>query len=105
MHAGGMGLQEIFANLPDGDDNNETDEYVRSMLKLDQHFCMKRNTTVERYIFRKIRQLSEESIEKFVMRLRAQLSRCDFGAQEEEHLRDQIIEGTCSEKLRENRLC
>ncbi len=77
MHAGGLGLQEIFANLPSDTETVEvTDEYEKAILKLDSYFCMKRNVTVERYIFRNIRQLNGESIEKFVIRLRTQLSRC-----------------------------
>lgn len=121
MHAGGMGLQEIFTNLPDikkqntdetdagGDDGGDVvddnaDDYAKAILKLDNHFCMKRNTTVERYIFRNIRQLSEESIEQFVIRLRTHLSRCDFGSLADEHMRDQIIEGTNSDELRKKAL-
>lgn len=125
MHAGGMGLQDIFASLPrdvdectdnNGEentgDNGETndepttkeDDYSKAISKLDTYFCMKRNTTIERFKFRKIKQLSEEPIEQFARRLRAQLNRCDFGPQSDEYMRDQIIEGTSSEKLREKAL-
>lgn len=117
MHAGGMGLQEIFANLPEktnydkdkesedeDDDDGEDDVYNNAISKLDNYFCMKRNTTVERYIFRSIRQLSEESFDQFIIRLRTQLNRCEFGLLADEHMRDQIIEGTSSDKLREKAL-
>lgn len=117
MHAGGMGLQEIFLNLPDvapadkendsddeDNDDNDEDLYEQAILKLDGYFCMKRNTTVERFIFRKIRQLSGEPIDQFVVRLRTHLDRCSFGLQADEHMRDQIIEGTHSDEFREKAL-
>lgn len=120
MHAGGIGLQEIYVNLPEIEvekqttqsdedseeehDSEEPDEYTKAIKKLDNHFCVKRNVTVERYKFRSIRQMSEEGIEQFVVRLRTQLNRCDYGPLSDEHMRDQIIEGTTSDKLREKAL-
>lgn len=114
LHSGGMGLQEIFANLPEtkqetegeseDDENEDQNEYEKAILKLDNYFCIKRNITVERYIFRNIRQLSDEAIEQYVIRLRRQLNRCDFGSLSDEQLRDQLIEGTNSDKLREKAL-
>lgn len=56
----------------------------------------------ERYLFRQMKQNPGESIDSFYRRLRDCIKRCDYSASEEENrLKEQIIDKCTSSKLRE----
>lgn len=55
-------------------------------------------------MFRSIRQKNEESFKNFLLRLRAQASRCDFGVREETEILQQVTVGARDEKIRDKGL-
>lgn len=63
-------------------------------------FEPKQNISFERHIFRQLKQKENERIDMFMMRLREQAERCDFGQQLDENIRDQITSGCLSDILR-----
>lgn len=112
LHCAGQKVQNIFYTLPDtvvetkrgplasGFTPFETNEYSEAVLKLQNFFEPKRNTSFERHVFRKMKQNEKERIDAFVVRLREQAERCDFEGQLEENIRDQITSGCTSNILR-----
>lgn len=112
LHCAGQKVQNIFYTLPDlvietrrgplasGFTPFETNEYSEAVLKLQNFFEPKRNTSFERHVFRKMKQNEKERIDAFVVRLREQAERCDFEEQLEENIRDQITSGCTSNILR-----
>ncbi|XP_049880106.1 uncharacterized protein K02A2.6-like [Pectinophora gossypiella] len=98
---GGVGLQEIFYNLPGAsvEPANDIDVFDVAIKKLDEYFCPKQNKTYERHIFRLIKQEDGENFEKFLVRLRDQAAKCKFD-KPEEHIIDQIIGKCASSELR-----
>ena len=85
----GRGLQRIFFHLrPVPEENTpepvkiplmplEIPEYDNAIKRLEKFFVGKRNERVELEVFRSIKQLSEESFNNFLLRLRSQALRCD----------------------------
>lgn len=104
LHFGGLGIQEIFYNLPGADveedpTNEELDIYKIALEKLDEYFSPKQSRVYERHLFRLIKQEKEEKFEKFLVRLRKQADNCQFSNLEEQ-LIDQITEKCASTDLR-----
>lgn len=79
---------------------NVTNVYEKAITKLNQFFEPKQNISFERHIFRQLKQKENERIDMFMMRLREQAERCDFGQQLDENIRDQITSGCLSDILR-----
>lgn len=75
------------------------DEYEQALMKLSEFFEPKQNTTYERHVFRQLKQSKGERIDMFIMRLREQAERCEFGDRLEENIRDQITSGCYSDVL------
>lgn len=113
MHLAGQKVQELYAILPVPDHvNNEPrgprvdkfrphlTEYEMAIAKLNDHFQPKKNATYERYELRQIKQESDEKMASFVMRLRKQADRCDFGDKFDDNVKDQLIEKCSSPLLR-----
>lgn len=97
---GGIGLQEIFYNIPGASSTNpETDLFKLAIESLDNYFRPKQNKTYERHIFRLIKQEEGESFEKFLVKLRDQANKCKFDTPDD-HIIDQIIERCVSSELR-----
>lgn len=104
----GEQVREIFFNLPGAnrvpreaeDFLTEAEVFQIAVDKLTEHFCGKTNTTFERHLFRGFKQEKSEKIESFVIRLRQQAERCEFGDKLDENIRDQITEKCASVKLR-----
>lgn len=103
LHWGGSELQEIFFNIPDIDaassSDAETDVFKISIKKLDEYFAPKQSKRFERHVFRQIKQEENEKFEKFVVRLRQQVAKCQY-ADVNDQLLDQITEKCSSEELR-----
>lgn len=76
------------------------DPYQTMVKKLTDFFAPKRNKTIERHIFRNMKQYESENISMFVMRLRQQAERCEYEERVDEFLKDQITEGCSSTDLR-----
>lgn len=115
LHYAGSKVQTVFYTLPAESKNDETTRsgplaagYVKSQMnvyedaivKLCQFFEPKQNVTFERHMFRRLKQNDNERIDMFIMRLREQAERCDFGDQIDDNVRDQITSGCSSDVLR-----
>ena len=98
LSLGGSGIQEVYYGLA-GENCEETYECVRN--RLEEHFVNETNDTFERHKYRQIKQLKEDSFDKFVMKIRNQVDKCNFGMRKSEFIRDQIVEGSLYEKVRE----
>lgn len=100
LHLGGPQLQEVVFNIPGAlveyDDEKKNDVFKILVDKLDEYFSPKRNSTFERHLFRDLTPVEGEDFNKFLLRLRHQGSKCDFGATESEikeiSIKDKIID-------------
>jgi len=101
LHTGGLGLQEIFYNIPGAQESGGENEKVFEIAiqKLDEYFAPKQNKIYERHIFRLMKQEDGEKFEKFVVRLRNQAEKCKF-SDTNEHIIDQITEKCNTKALR-----
>lgn len=105
LHYGGPKVQSVYFNTPSISDKKKQKksaraEYRRTVDKLTDHFAPKQNQTYERHIFRNMSQRKNERIDEFVMRLRVQAERCEFGRRTEENIMDQVTTSCDSIKLR-----
>ena len=82
----------------------ERDEtaYGVAIKQLDDHFTPQVNSAFERHLFRAMKQLSDETIDQFITRLRQKADFCEFGDRLAENIRDQVIERCISYHLQEN---
>ncbi|XP_049886547.1 uncharacterized protein LOC126381031 [Pectinophora gossypiella] len=105
LHVGGLALQDIFYNLPGAsvDEDGSNNVYEIAIGKLNDFFTPKQNRFYERHIFRSIKQESNESFERFLVRLRQQSAKCKFSS-EEDQIIDQTIEKCSSSELRKKLL-
>ena len=99
LHYGGANLSDIYYTLASEDDK----EYQQVKEKLEAHFEPKVNVTFETYNFQQLAQEQDESVDKFVTRLREAASRCDFHDKERE-IKDQIVQKCFSDRLRRKAL-
>lgn len=81
----------------------ETPVYDNAIKRLNSHFAMKNNATLNLAMFEKIIQKSGETFNQFSTRLRIHSQRCEFKGTEDEdrHLRMQVHRGALSEKVRQ----
>lgn len=104
LHVGGIRLQEVYFTLPDltQEEGNNLDAYEKAIKKLDAYFEPKVNEAYERHKFRKLKQQQGESVAHFVSKLRIQSELCNFNstAEREKNVRDQLIDGCISDKLK-----
>ena len=113
---GGRGLQRIYYNLHPVPEEiypelvevpmrpHDVPEYDNAVKRLEKFFVGKQNLRVELEVFRAIKQKSEESFKQFLLRLRAQATRCDFGSREETEILQQVTVGARDEKIRDKGL-
>lgn len=107
LYLGGSDLRDIYDNLPDTVQVSHVVKdppyYDVAISKLDAHFEPFRRRTYERHQFRQISQNSSERFSDFVLRLRAQVKRCEYG-NPDEMIVDQIVEKCSSNKLKQKLL-
>lgn len=113
---GGRGLQRIYYNLLPVPEEiypelvevpmrpHDVPEYDNAVKRLDKFFVGKQNLRVELEVFRAIKQKNEEPFKNFLLRLRAQAARCDFGTREETEILQQVTVGARDEKIRDKGL-
>lgn len=113
---GGRGLQRIFYNLKPVPEEvtaepvkvpwiaPELPEYDNAIKRLEKFFVGKRNDRVELEVFRSLKQAGDESFNQFVLRLRTQAARCEFGEREEKEILHQITMGARDERVRDKGL-
>ncbi|XP_030767526.1 uncharacterized protein K02A2.6-like [Sitophilus oryzae] len=101
LHMGGIGIQEIYYNIPGAhvETSVDVDIYEVAVQKLDEYFAPKQSKVFERHIFRLLKQDQGEKFERFLIRLRHQAEKCQF-QNLEENLIDQIVEKGCNLELR-----
>ncbi|UYV71022.1 hypothetical protein LAZ67_8001449 [Cordylochernes scorpioides] len=82
----------ILQNLvfPEEVDQVPFDKLCKILLK---HFNPKTNIIYERFVFQKMDQKSGEAISKYIIRLKEQAQRCNFGDFLQESLRDRFVAG------------
>lgn len=103
LHYAGPKVQSIYYNLPGSSKKSKRSaktQYRKVVEKLTNHFAPKRNTSYERNVFRSMSQRKDERIDSFVMRLRTQANRCEFGRQIDENIKDQVTSLCWSGSLR-----
>lgn len=99
IHCLGTEGQRIFYTLTVADDKYET-----ALTALRAFFVQKVNVVAERNKFRQRAQRPGESIVQYVAALRELLVNCDFGTLTDDMIRDQIVEKTCTPRIRERLL-
>ena len=97
LHVAGMDVQEIYFTLA-GEDGDAS--FDATLKVLDDHFIPKANVPFERHLFRQISQESGETVDQFVCRLRQRALTCEFGTNEDDYIRDQLIDRCYSSHLR-----
>ena len=70
------------------------------MTVLDDYFIPKSNVAFERHLFQQIAQVSDETVDQFLCKLRQRAASCDFGVREDDYIRDQVIDKCYSSHLR-----
>lgn len=111
LHYAGPKVQEVFYTLPEKNDGvqrgplasgyvSQLNKYEEAIDRLNGFFEPKRNVSYERHVFRQLRQNKHERFDMFLLRLREQADRCNFGEQLDDNLRDQITSGCFSDVLR-----
>lgn len=107
LYLGGTDLRDVYDNLPDTAQVShalkDPPYYDVAISKLDAHFEPFRRRTYERHQFRQISQNSSERFSDFVLRLRAQVKRCEYD-KPGEMIVDQIVEKCLSSKLKQKML-
>ena len=98
LSSGGPALQEIYYSLCE-EEVEESFEEVEN--RLSEHFVDETIDSFERPLYRQIKQKTEETFDTFVMRIRLQADKCGFGIRTCEFIRDQVVEGTLYDKVRE----
>ena len=92
---------QIYENLPLS--IQDRDDIGKIMDALDSHFLPKTNVIYERYIFNTADQMSNESFDDYLCRLRELAKTCDiyiFGDIMDEMIRDRIVLGTKDQSVR-----
>lgn len=109
LHSAGAKVQQVYMLLasettedaPQGPlANGYITPYTMMVNRLSQFFAPKRNPTYERCVFKRLKQLDNEKIDTFVMRLREQAEKCEFGERSDEFIKDQITACCQSKELR-----
>lgn len=78
---------------------------IESLIKkFENHFVPKKNVDFERYKFFTMRQMSSETTDQFVTKLKAAAKQCEFDKLEDELVKSMLTIGIGNEKLREKLL-
>ena len=99
LHCSGPRVLELYQTVKDKT-STETDVFIIAKEQLATLFNPKRNKTVERFEFRRTRQLENETIEQFATRLRLSSQYCEFGNSADDEIAGQVVQACNSDKLR-----
>ena len=72
--------------------------------RFEQYCIPKRNVTLERYCFNSRSQESHESLDQYLTELKRLAQRCNFGALEDEMIRDRLVVGISNKVVKERML-
>ena len=106
LHCLGVEGQRVFVTIPDCDASPPSgqDVFTLAVSLLENQFAKAINVVAERYKFKQRFQKEGESFSQFISALRELAKTCDYGDKHDEMLRDQIIEKTNSNKVRDRLL-
>uniref|UniRef100_A0A8C1RTY5 Uncharacterized protein n=1 Tax=Cyprinus carpio TaxID=7962 RepID=A0A8C1RTY5_CYPCA len=102
IHCLGAEGQRLFYTLTVSDQGDDT--YASALSAIREFFVPKVNVVAERYRFRQRSQRAGETTDQYVAALRELAATCEFGAMEDEMIRDQLVEKTNSSRIRERLL-
>jgi len=88
LHFAGPDVQEIFATLPD---TGEATDYQAAVDALNAYFVPQVNSAFARQTFHQLQQKEGETVLQFVTRLRKAARDCDFGADDDNQIRDAVL--------------
>ncbi|ROL50856.1 Retrovirus-related Pol polyprotein from transposon opus [Anabarilius grahami] len=100
QHCLGAEGQRVLGTISDTGENT----YEQSVTALNEHFAAPQSVLLLRFIFRRRHQLPGESVHQYVANLRGLANSCKFGGLHDEMIRDQLIEHTSDNKIRETLL-
>ena len=86
LHLIGQESQDIFDTVP-----SQGTTFDEALIALNTYFEVQKNIPYEQSVFGNAYQESNERIEQFVTRLRKLSMYCEYGAQTNAHIRDQVI--------------
>ncbi|XP_036347851.1 uncharacterized protein LOC118757229, partial [Rhagoletis pomonella] len=110
LHLGGPQLQEVAFNIPGAlvEQSEGVKPFDVLVAKLNEYFSPKRNSTFERHLFRNLSPVEGENFNKYLLRLRHQVSKCEFGNTTEEIneicIKDKIIDSWAPVELKKKLL-
>ena len=97
LHSAGPEVQDVFDTLQE--DGEQT--YANALRMLTEYFTPMRNSAYSRHVFRKEKQKEGETVGQYITRLRTLIKVCDYrDDQIHEFIRDQVVEGCKSHRLR-----
>ena len=88
VHLAGHDVQDIFSTLPDAGDAKD---YKKAVEALHAYFVPKVDATYARHSFRQLSQAPGETTRQFATRLRRAAKNCDYGAETDNQIRDEIL--------------
>ena len=103
LHMVGQDTQDIYDTLVIRQAEGQS-PYDAAILAFDQHFEVQKNIPFERSVFRTAQQQENESIDQYITRLRQLSQYCEYGNEQDNNIRDQIISSCLSSKLRKRLL-
>ncbi|XP_077868350.1 uncharacterized protein LOC144358564 [Saccoglossus kowalevskii] len=92
----GATVRETFKTLSDTGTNKNYDKAVKV---LNDHYVVKTNATYQRHIFRKMSQ-GEDTIAQFFTKLKKASDGCEYGADLNNQIRNQVVGQCNSDRLR-----
>lgn len=97
LHLAGPDVQDIFETL--GDIGVPSD-YAACVEALNAYFVPKTNIPYARHVFRQIVQKPGETVLQFVTRLRLAAKDCEYGADKDNIIRDEVLYKCTNENIR-----
>ena len=102
---GGDELIEIYNSFefptPASGDPDPSQILKNVLEKFDGYFSPRKNVLVDRYKFRKCIQRADETLDSFITRIKIIIKQCDYGQENDNELRDQLVFGCNDDTLRE----
>ncbi|XP_058456818.1 uncharacterized protein K02A2.6-like [Malaya genurostris] len=103
LHFAGPEVQDIFYDIPGHDavPPANSDVYREAIRLLDNHFAPMTSIPYDRYVFRNLKQENDESVDKFVSRLKERGRLCEYGAALDIRITEQVFDRCQMDELRE----
>src|SRR5258705_10410852 len=99
LHSLGLEGQRIADGLESGEEDRTTSDIL---LAFDEYFRPYENQTFNRYLFFSSDQQPNQSIDQYILSLKARASACEFGSLRDSLIRDRLICGILNPTVREH---